>query len=151
VEEDFHQFEDISQQEQQEIEAKERPSASAEDQKVSKTTTKKSGDFGSGSNPFDVQHQGEDYEDNDNDDLYENNDEGGVQLDPFLENDWLRRELTTKKTPQRSQINVPTLKPAIVAFSSRPPRLRFTVEVGWTRYRGLKELARNDIWISHFC
>ncbi len=99
-------------------------------------------------------------------------------MDPFLENDWLRREPTaSKSTELQSPSNVavptlgpaavptlrpaavpslgpaavptlspaagpaprpaavPTLRPAAVAFSSRPPRLRFATEARWPENR----------------
>jgi hypothetical protein len=117
---------------------------------------------------LDSQHQDEEYEDTSDDD-----DEGGFALDPFLEDDWLRREPTTaaksQKLPLQSPSNVavptlgpaavpslgppaiptlrpaavptlgpaavPTLRPAAVAFSSRPPRLRFATEARWSKNR----------------
>ncbi len=131
---------------------------------------------------LDSQHLDEEYKDADNDD-----DEGGFALDPFLENDWLRREPTASKsnvavptlgpaavpslrpaavpplspaavptlrpaavpTPRPAAIPtlrpaavptlrltaVPTLRPAAVAFSSRPPRLRFATEARWSKNR----------------
>ncbi len=96
---------------------------------------------------LDSQHLEEEYEDADN-----NDDEEGFALDPFLENGWLRREPTTA-TKSQSPSNVavptlrsaavptlrpaavPTLRPAAVAFSSRPPRLRFAAEARWSKNR----------------
>ncbi len=106
----------------------------------------------SSSHQLDSQHLDEEYEDADN-----NDDEGGFALDPFLEKDWLRREPTTaakgQELPLQSPSNVavptlspaavptlrpaavPTLRPAAVAFSSRPPRLRFATEEKWSKNR----------------
>jgi hypothetical protein len=98
-------------------------------------------------------------------------------LDPFLENDWLRREPTASKgtelqspssvavptlrpaavptlrpaavptlrpaaVPTLRPAAVPTLRPEAIAFSSRPPRLRFTAEARWPENRLLNNFVK---------
>jgi hypothetical protein len=55
--------------------------------------------------------------------------------------------LRPEAVPTLRPAAIPTLRPAAVAFSSRPPRLRFATEARWPENRLFNNVTHNDFWV----